>query len=473
MHDIFSHFISRDTKDDGRRVGYILWFVDTFPSFEFKGEDFIMRLYCEYCARLGVPMKSQYFSVYLSTELRKILIETRVKLPGTDNLSYDEPTGLESAYQVATEYLQNEFSILESYSSDIQDFPVAADAYMSQRLSERTVEELGKAYEVLSSSDNSQATVDYALDRLILLRDIYSKEHIDQLEDVALREVGTTDFNFVTDTGIRIIDDDISGVYTTQLFSVEAQPGTGKTRFALGVMAYRTAVLYKKNVVYYQLEQTEAEAISMLVARHVFTLYNIQISSGMIQFNRVPPELQDKVTAARIDLFESGKYGKIKIINTDLYYETLEQVFRKDDKLFGPFDLVIVDYMGLIMQKPDKYHKEKLDYQVIAESYRKMKHYMRSTRKCGLAVSQLNREGIAAGKADKEITPEMAQGGIVVYKHTDQNLALTRTATMEAQQKMRVSQPKKRGTEGFGTTVIDTRLGFCYFIRTHRKRFRC
>ena len=70
MHDIFSHFISRDTKDDGRRVGYILWFVDTFPSFEFKGEDFIMRLYCEYCARLGVPMKSQYFSVYLSTELR-------------------------------------------------------------------------------------------------------------------------------------------------------------------------------------------------------------------------------------------------------------------------------------------------------------------------------------------------------------------------------------------------------------------
>ena len=59
----------------------------------------------------------------------------------------------------------------------------------------------------------------------------------------------------------------------------------------------------------------------------------------------------------------------------------------------------------------------------------------------------------------------MAQGGIVVYKHTDQNLALTRTATMEDQQKMRVSQPKKRGTEGFGTTVIDTRLGFCYFYQ--------
>lgn len=30
---------------------------------------------------------------------------------------------------------------------------------------------------------------------------------------------------------------------------------------------------------------------------------------------------------------------------------------------------------------------------------------------------------------------------------------------------MRVSQPKKRGTEGFGTTVIDTRLGFCYFYQ--------
>lgn len=462
MLDIFSHFISRNPEEDERRVGHLMWFTDTFPAFEFKNEDYIMREYCAYSARLLVPLKSQYFSVFLSTELRRILIETRIKLPGTDNLSYDEPTGLESAYQVATEYLQNEFNILESYEADVQDFPVVADEFISKRLSERTVEELGKAYEVLSTSDNSQATVDYALDRLILLKDIYNKEQLDDLKDIS---IGQDDFEFVSDTGIKVVDDDINGIYTTQLFSIEAQPGTCKTRFSLGVMVYRAAVFYKRNVVYYQLEQTKTEAEAMLIARHVFTLYNMQISSGMIQFGQVPPEYQDKVNAARIDLFESGKYGKIKIINTDLYYETLEQVFRKDDKLFGPFDMVVVDYMGLIMQQPDKYHKEKLEYQVIADSYRKMKHYMRSTHKCGVAVSQLNREGIAAGKEDKEITPEMAQGGVAVYKHTDQNLAFTRTAVMEAQQKIRISQPKKRGSEGFGTTVIDTRLGFCYFYQ--------
>ena len=95
---------------------------------------------------------------------------------------------------------------------------------------------------------------------------------------------------------------------------------------------------------------------------------------------------------------------------------------------------------------------------------------MEKRKKCGIAVSQFNREGIAAGKGDKEITPEMAQGGLSVYQNTDNNIALSRTATMKAQQKLRVSQPKIRGTAGFGTAVIDTRLGFCYFYQTAQQK---
>ena len=469
MNDIFTHFISRDPKDDVRRVGYVMWFDETFPDSEFRGEDYIMKHYCHYSASLEVPMKLQYFESFMATELRRILKSTGVRVPGTDNLSYDEPTGLETAYSVTRDYMLNQFRVIESLDSYVDDFKVYAQAFIKTKLSERLVEELGRTYDKLSESENAPDAAEYALDNLLTLRDVYSDDNMEALEDQAASH-GGGDFDFVCDTGIPVIDDDIGGIYTCQLFGVEAQPGVGKTRFALGVWAYRAAVLYHKNVIYYQLEQSRAEAEAMLVARHVFTLYNIQISDAMILRDQIPDELKSKVEAARIDLFESGKYGKIFIKHGGLCMNNLTQTYKNDDKLYGPFDMLIIDYIGLIEQKPAKYERELPEYQVIKRSFIKTKRYVEKRKKCGIAVSQFNREGIAAGKGDKEITPEMAQGGLSVYQNTDNNIALSRTATMKAQQKLRVSQPKIRGTAGFGTAVIDTRLGFCYFYQTAQQK---
>lgn len=464
MNEIFTHFISRDKTDDIRRVGCLMWFDETFPNTEFKDDDLIMKEYCHYSATLEVPMKYSYFSTFLSTELKRIFISTGVRVPGTDGLNYEEPTGIETAYLVGREYLLNQFKILESYESDISDFKIAANAYMKNKLTDRMVEELGKTYEALSGSEDAGIATEYALDNFILLRDIYDTDQIEELVD--LETTTGAEFEFVCDTGIPVIDDDIGGIYTCQLVGIEAQPGVGKTRMALGVWAYRAAVLYKKNVIYYQLEQSKKEAEAMLVARHVFNIYNIQISDAMILRDEVPDELKSKVAAARIDLFESGKYGKIFIKHGDLYEDIMVQTFKKDDKLHGPFDMIIIDYMGLIMQQVSKYKKELIEYQVIGKAFRKFKRYVERTHKCGVAVSQFNEKGIEAGKSDKEIGTNMAQGGITVYRNTDQNIALSRTQTMKAQQKLRVSQPKIRGTAGFGTAVIDTRLAFSYFYQS-------
>ena len=463
MNDIFTHFISRDKADDSRRVGCLMWFDETFPASEFTGEDLVMREYCHYSSVMEVPMKYNYFNTFLSTELKRLLISTGVRVPGTDNLNYDEPTGLETAYLVSVEYLLNKFKALESYESDISDFKVIADAFMKNKLGERLVSELGKTYESLSASENPGAAAEYALDNILMLKEIYNPENLEELVDMDSRT--NAEFEFVCDTGIPAIDEDIGALYTCQLFGIEAQPGVGKTRFALGVFAYRTAVLYKKNVIYYQLEQSKAEAEAMLIARHVFTIFNIQISDSMIVRNQVPEELKSKVEAARIDLFESGKYGKIYIKHCQLYVETLTQTFKKDDKLHGPFDVIEIDYMGLIEQVGSKYKKELLEYQVISKSFRKFKRYLESVHKSGVAVSQFNEKGIKAGEADEKIGTNMAQGGIAIYRNTDNNLALSRTETMKAQQKLRVSQPKIRGTAGFGSVVIDTRLGFSYFYQ--------
>lgn len=468
MNEIFANFISRNKEDDDLRVGHIMWFDDTFPDSEFTGDDLVMKKYCAYCAALEVPMKLQYFQTFMSTELKRLLIETGVRVPGTDSLNYDEPTGLETAYQVSTQYLQDQFRILETYDADVNDFKVAADSFMKSRLSSRLVDELGKTYDTLSGSEDAYKAAEYALDNLIMLRDIYDTDQLDELEDAESAVHG--DFEFICDTGIPVIDDDIGGLYTCQLMGVEAQPGVGKTRMALGVWAYRCAVLYHKNVIYYQLEQSRAEAEAMLVARHVYAMYGLQVPDSMILRGRVPEELQSKVAAAKIDLFQSGKYGKIYIKHGDLFYETMTQTFKQDDKLHGPFDLIAVDYMGLIEQKPAKYQKEILEYQVISRAFRKFKRYVERRHKGGIAVSQFNQKGIDAGKSDKEISTDMAQGGIAVYRNTDNNLALSRSETMKAQQKLRVSQPKIRGTAGFGTTVIDTRLGISLFYQNTQQK---
>ena len=465
MNEIFSHFISHSSEDARKRTGYVTWFNDLFPDSEFRGDDFIMKKYCDYCSRLSVPMRYDYFGVFLSTELKKLLIRTRVRLPGTDQISYEDPAGLQMAYTVAKEYLQNEFKILESYNPDISDFKVAVDAWMSETLNSRIVEELSHGYENLSSSADSEGTVEAVLDNFIMLKDIYDRSVIEDLDEDSMYDNGDT-FNFLVDTGIPSIDSDIIGLHESQMISLDAQPGAGKTRFLLGCWIYRAAVMYKRNCIYYQLEQTKAEARAMLIARHVFTLYNIQVSSAMIQFNKVPEELKSKVKAAELDLFESGKYGKIYINNTDLYYETLAQTYKKDDKLHGPFDVIGLDYAGLVGQRSGgKYDREVQEYKVIAKTYRITKNYVRRTRKGALVVSQFNDKGIAAGEADKRITPNMVQGGIAAYRHSDQNLALTCSPTMKAQQKMRISQPKIRGTAGFDTTIVDTRLGICYFYQ--------
>lgn len=473
MHEIFSHFISRNPEDDSRRVAYILWFCDTFPPQEFSGEERIMREYLEYSKKLSVPLKEKYLSVFLSTELRPFLIANNTKIAGTETLDYSEPTALETAVQVCSEAIIGAFRELELINSDIDDFKVSADSFMTTRLNSRLTEVLGRTFEIVSETESSVSAADYALEAIQLLNEIYDKE---QLEELAESHTDDDTINFVCDTGIPAIDNDIGGIYETNLFGIEAQPGTGKTRFCLGVWVYRAATIYKKNCLFYTLEQSVAEIKSILVARHVYTLYGIQITADMIYKDKVPDEYRDKVESAKLDLFESGKYGKIVIKETTLYLETFIEKIKSTDKLQGPFDLIAIDYMGLIEQITSKEgHKNRYvyrleDYQIIGRSFKKFKRFVRKTRKCGIAISQFNDKGIEAGKSDKEITPNMAQGGIEVYRNTDANLALSMTPTMKTQNKRRVSQPKVRNSAGFGTFILDCRPGISLFYQTVQKK---
>ena len=174
----------------------------------------------------------------------------------------------------------------------------------------------------------------------------------------------------ITDYGLPAIDKDSGGIYTTQLVDVEAQSGAGKTRFALGSPCYIALTKYKHNVLYFTLEQTKQEIESMLVARHVFELFHIFITDKVINTNKIPEEHKKTYEAARYDLFESGKYGKFVCVETTLYIESFVSKIKTLDKLKGPFQLICIDYMGMMESNPPAYKRAPTEYEIIKEAFK-------------------------------------------------------------------------------------------------------
>lgn len=463
MHSIFTHFISRgDQVDAERRLSYALWFTDCIPVTEFDGDERLFCEYIEYSAKLGIPLTSRYFSVWLESELREILHKYKIRVKGCETMSFDDPVSFETIYRTTSQVMSDNFRVLEQMESALDDFKVEVASFFKEQRGARLTQVLAQTFDMLNSTDSAESAASYAQGMISAIQDVYD---VTKLEDLEQSEEKTSSniMSKVSDCGLPAIDKDSGGLFTTQLFDVLAQPGTGKTRFVLGTYVYRALTIYKKNVLFCALEQTEPEIEAMVVAAHVFHMFNIQMSDKMILTGDIPEEIRPQYEAARYDLLESGKYGKFVYKELDLYVETFITKLRTLDKLFGPFDLICIDYMGLIESKPAEFKRELTEPEIIKTAYKQFKRFLRRTRKAGISISQFNREGIAAGKADKEITPEMAQGGLAVFRNTDYNIAISMTDTMKLQQKRRFSQPKVRSSAGFPSFICDTRLGFCYF----------
>ena len=467
MNTIFAHFISHD-ENDAKRLAYAQWFIDVLPASEFSGDERLMYEYLKFSTELQVPVSFSYFQVWISTELRKVLKSTSVKVAGCETLRFEDPLSFETAFGTTRTVLSDDFNVLEQIAPPLEEFKKDITLYFSSCLKEKLQNALADTFELLNTSNDCITAADYAADKVQDLKDIYDITQLAELEEEANKSSGVQ-MEFVTDFGLPAIDADSGGLFTTQMLGIEAQSGTGKTRFALGCPIYRAITLYKKNVAFYAMEQSEAEVRAMLEARHMFEMFNVQISDDLIYKDKIPEEVKTMYEACKYDLWESGKYGKFEVFEDILIVEKLRQTLRKHDRLKGPFDLVAIDYMGLIESQPTGYSRVLDMAETIGTSLKYFKRYLRSTKKAGIAISQFNKEGAQAGEADKKITVDMAQGGMTVYRHTDYNIAISATEAMKLQQKRRLSQPKVRATAGFPSFIVDTRLGFCYWRQTQAK----
>lgn len=470
MERYFTHFISRGNPEDAKkRLAYAAWFCDIVPSTEFDGEDFLFYEYLQYSVNIDAIATEKYFNIWLSTELRQILHSYQVRVPGCEVMRFEDPVMFETAYQTTVNVMTDNFRQLSTLDSEIADFRVETSAFFRERKKQRITEVLQGTFDILNSTSSAEDAGDYAMEHLNAIQEIYDATRLEEMADES-DILNSTQMVRVSDFGLPAIDKDSGGIFTTQLVGIEAQSGAGKTRLALGGPVYNTLTKYKENVLFIAQEQTKEEVESMLLSRHIFELFHIFIPDKWMLTDSVPEDNKKQLEAARFDLFKSGKYGKFVAIEEVFAVETFIHRIKTLDKLKGPFKLIVIDYMGLMESRPGKFQREKTEYEIIREGFKLYKRYCRRFRKAGIALSQFNRDGISAGEKDKEITTDMAQGGLAVYRNTDYNIAMSMTETMRLQQKRRFSQPKVRSSAGFPPFIANTRLGVCYFEQLSTKQ---
>jgi len=475
MHKIFGYFLKRaedSTEDVGKRIAYASWFLDSFPEEEFVKTERLFFKMLELSVKFAIPLTEKYIRTYIASEMRNYILKSKIKVEGTEELNnFEDLVQLESLVARTKDVILGNYYDLLNEAADIDEFIAEADMFMSERLDERVMDILQKSYEMRSAMVDGKTGIGDASNFLVeetsYVTEVYDKEKLEELASDTLMSQGS--MLFVTDTGIPGIDSDTLGGHAGQMYGIEAGPGIGKTRFACGVWTYRAAVYHKKDVAYFALEQSKKEIEALLIARHFYELYSEEMDSKLILFDKVPEKYKKKVIAAKMDLFESGKYGKIFIrAGAMLYLENFIDKIKMLDKLQGPFDMIVIDYMGLLEQKPRKkneYTKELQDYEIIKRGYKKFKRYLMNSQKFGIAVNQLNAKGAEKAKKGQDVDTMDAQGGMEVYRSTDYNMTIIATPEMEAKKVREITSPKKRNSEGIGRILCRVRMACCLWVQ--------
>lgn len=470
MDKIFGYFLRKETDDAEevhKRIAFAKWFCSAIPEAEFSGVDRLFYYLSDELQKLGLPVERESFFDLAGTFLRPYLIKHRIKVQGTESFSYQDPTQLQPIVDATLEVLNAEFDVLEVDEYKTENFPVDAKLMFNARREKRLMDMFLTGSQLMHTPEKgvggTTGALEYVSTEIARIKVIYDDE---KLKDIGVvLDEGGGQMTFVSDFGLKTIDNDCGGgIFTKQLFSIEGGPGSGKTKFATAHCMYRAAVLHMRNVLYFAIEQSVEEIQALLISHHLFQMYNIRVADSWILKNLIEDDdIKRKVEAARYDLFESGNYGRMHIVSGPLLLNDMFDRMDVLDALFGPFQMIVVDYMFMLTYQ---YVKEIgfLDTtEVVRRGYRGFKAYLLRKNKAGVGVNQFNREGVEASRADKDIDETMGAGGAEVYRSTDYNMAITATKAMEAQRKRRIQNPKKRGTAGYGSILCSVALDVSYY----------
>lgn len=464
MQRIFKWFTCEDA------IAKTSWFVQSFSADEFRGEDKLLFYFLDYCSTLGIPVNEKYLDTFLRLDGKRYIKKDNIRLNDMNNFNYDEPAALEEATRIINSVTEAKFQQYVEDDLTDRNFKVDISTFMSEHHKERLIELMTNSFAELSSGEDSREISKNMTFGLQTLAHTYSDNKLYKLDFMEGRTRESNEnkgaMRHLFNTSIPCIDGDVGGTFSKQLMAFEGSPGTGKTRLAMAHFAYQCAVVAKKDVYINELELSITEIENMLTAHHIIHLWNgkVKIPDSLINIGRLTPEQSQYVDAARIDLFESGKYGKFIIDDTKLYVEQLESTMYPILRNNPNIQYWIIDYAGLAASSPvDMYAHRLSGYEIIQELYKTVKDILKTADIGGLIINQFNEKGIDAALMGKQIVPGYVQGGQIVERHADYEFAMTATEEQILANTLMMSTVKVRAAKGFRNVPFNRDLSVSIF----------
>lgn len=459
-------------KGDGRAAIYVQWFSITFKPENFTGLDALYACFLIYCAKLNVVPCLRFLESYLRIDGMHDVKQYKIRLDDMDSYDYDQLSQLMEAYDVIKEVAMATYEVYMEEDLEGMDFKVALNEFMTTVKSEKLTSAIMQALPHLSDGSDVDRVSDDLKYRLVDIKNTYDT---DKLSDIDYDDASDNQkMELICTTGIEAIDNDYGGIYTHIMYTLNSQPSGGKTRFGFAHFAYRIMTIAKKDVLCYETELTKAQTKNILVSYHITKLYGVKVPDKLINQDKLTEHQRHLVESARIDLFESGKYGNIEI-KDECIVETLDEELKFAVKTNPNLRLIMIDYMGLIESRPNsKFGKRMEGYEVITEGYKIVRRILRKADVSALCINQFNDKGIDAAYAGKTIKAGYIQGGHIVHRHTDYDLSLTFTEEQnlggEDKIKFRtLACTKTRGSGGFGSTLLSADLSVSNFKQEVRQ----
>lgn len=439
---------------------YVIWFDSVFSPSDFKGMDSLFACFLKYCAKLGIVPCSKYLDTYVKIDCKPDIRKYNIKPDDNDVYDYKQISHLDSAYEVIRTTIGVLFNMYMQEDLTDRDFKTDMYEYMNEMKAVKITEAINSVAPDISNRLDVSDASERLRASLARIEEIYNIESLNELDSVT-SDSSNLKMNKITETGIPAIDGDIGGIYTRLIYTVNAQPAGGKTRFVLVHFVYRV-LLCGFGCIYFSTELTKTQVKNILIAHHIAIKFGKKIPDSAMNKGELNPEQQALYDTANIELFESGKYGSLYIIEECIVEQMSSKItsILKSDKTVK---LMSIDYMGLIKSKPEDRRSKLVGYEIITEGYVLTRELLKKNDIAAVCINQYNDEGITAAFAGKPIRSGHVQGGHIVNRHTDYDLSITYTEEQKLANLRSLLNTKPRGSAGFKPVQLRTDLSISMF----------
>lgn len=287
------------------------------------------------------------------------------------------------------------------------------------------------------------------------------------IDDISTEQLQIGDFGDLT-----FLTELYNGIRTGMFYSLLAPPKSGKSKFMFR-LAYISMTKYKQNVLFWPREGGPNKLLAELRMIHFDETYNknlqpgqqgFELSAQEIMHNNFPSEeIKELEALSRNDLYGSGNYGQICIIDKDLELETFEDIIKQYVSETGATSIYI-DYLQLIRSRSVRASKS----ETIGTAYQRALTLIKDLNIALFTPGQYKQEAVKELGQGLEVDTRVAAGeSAEVVRTPDVNMALYGSPEEMQDGQLRMLSIPSRDAEGFEPTEIFVDFRTNYFSEVH------